>query len=162
MKTIKQMIADGVFTQADVANLKNNGNMEIIDSIKQMIADGVLTQEDAEKYFPELVENEDEKIRKELIEYLKALDDNLVGTKQMNSWIAWLEKKSDQKPTWSEKEKPTEEQIGKAANEWERKAIFKPIAMTLDSNGKPNGIKQFDTSHADSFKAGVFWLLKQL
>lgn len=51
-------------------------------------------KEDAEHYFPELAENEDEKIRRELVEYLKGdLDD--VTTDDTDRWINWLEK---QKP----------------------------------------------------------------
>ena len=56
----------------------------------------------------------------------------------------------------------SEEQIDKAAAEWDADAMFSPIAMTLDSNGRPNGTKQFVTTHADSFKAGVKWILEQL
>lgn len=47
-----------------------------------------------EDLFPELAENEDEKIRRELVEYLKGdLDD--VTTDDTDRWINWLEK---QKP----------------------------------------------------------------
>ncbi len=79
--------------------------MKAIDQIKQMITDGVLTQEDAEKYFPELKESEDEKIRKEVIDVLKL---NVRGAESQmqasrgvdrtfevyacNKVIAWLEK----------------------------------------------------------------------
>ena len=47
-------------------------NKETLDIIKQMVADGALGQETAEKYFPELAESEDEKIRKALISFLKS------------------------------------------------------------------------------------------
>lgn len=45
-------------------------NMKTIETIKQMIADGQISQEVAEKYFPELRESEDERIRKELVDFI--------------------------------------------------------------------------------------------
>jgi hypothetical protein len=44
--------------------------MKTIETIKQMIADGQISQEVAEKYFPELRESEDERIRKELVDFI--------------------------------------------------------------------------------------------
>ena len=55
--------------------------------------------------FPELKESEDERIRKELIAFLK-----YYHTGQGNcvvyddDWIAWLEKQGEQKPAWSEED----------------------------------------------------------
>lgn len=43
------------------------------------------------RIFPELKENEDEKIRKEILEYIS----KATGCKE---WIAWLEKQGEQKP----------------------------------------------------------------
>ena len=58
-----------------------------------------------ERIFPELRESEDEKIRKEIIEYLKGFiphhDDNLVAKSKV--WIAWLEKQGEQK-SWGEED----------------------------------------------------------
>lgn len=59
------------------------------DTIKQLLADGVISQEVAEKYFPELAESDDERIRKELIEFVKSRG----GFKQ--EYIAWLEKQGN-------------------------------------------------------------------
>lgn len=46
--------------------------------------------------FPELCESKDERIRKELIEFVKSRG----GFKQ--EYIAWLEKQGEQKPAWNE------------------------------------------------------------
>ncbi len=52
--------------------------------------------------FPELAENEDEKIRKELIEHCKNQAKPYIDTgnecPQIQSWIDWLEKQGEQKP----------------------------------------------------------------
>ena len=57
----------------------------------------------AEHIFPELKDSEDEVIRKEIVRFIQMeIDDEIVG----NKWIAWLEKKDEQKPIeWSEKDK---------------------------------------------------------
>jgi len=59
------------------------------------------TKEDAEHYFPELRESEDERIRKEIIEYLKLVDkgEGDYAHPMVSGWIAWLEKQKEQKPS---------------------------------------------------------------
>ena len=49
-------------------------NARAIDIVKQMIVDGQVSQEVAEKYFPELKESEDEKIREKLIDTFNFYD----------------------------------------------------------------------------------------
>ena len=58
-------------------------------------------KEDAEHYFPELKDSEDEKIRKEIIEYLTVTcEKDLVGHPERQRWIAYLkEQKSVQSDT---------------------------------------------------------------
>lgn len=56
-------------------------------------ADGML-KEDLERVFPELRESEDERIKKDIITFIK---ENYSSAK---SWIAWLEKQGEQKPEW--------------------------------------------------------------
>ena len=53
-----------------------------------------------EKEFPELIENKDERIRKELIEALKQLDKEKcsICTYPYLDWAAWLEKQVYRKP----------------------------------------------------------------
>ena len=54
-------------------------------------------KEDAEHYFPELKESEDERIRKEIIEYLTITrEKDLVARPERQRWITYLEKQKDQ------------------------------------------------------------------
>ena len=54
-----------------------------------------------ERIFPELKESEDEKIRKDLIIYLRSiLSNKKYGDKFIESWISWLEKQGEQKPAF--------------------------------------------------------------
>lgn len=46
------------------------------------------------RFFPELAESEDERIRKEIIAFLEGFYAN----KNKDKWIAWLEKQGEQKP----------------------------------------------------------------
>ena len=65
------------------------------------------TREEAEKYFPELKESEDERIRKELIEHIKAnecADYVLFKKFSPADIISWLEKQCEQKPKWTEED----------------------------------------------------------
>lgn len=70
-----------------------------LDVVKQMVADGQILQEVAEKYFPELKESEDERIRKEIISALKWANHKGVYDKH----IDWLEKQGGQKETLCDK-----------------------------------------------------------
>ena len=75
--------------------------METIDKVRQMIADGVLTQEDAVRYFPELAESEDEKVRKEILDcFVSMKQQGCFPSKhkdRYDTWIAWLEKQGKPK-----------------------------------------------------------------
>ena len=55
------------------------------------------TKEEAETYFPELTESDDERIRKELIAFIKKRDRSGCDY-DYDQWIAWLEKQSKNKP----------------------------------------------------------------
>ena len=66
-----------------------------LDVVRQMVADGQVSQEVAEKYFPELKESEDEKIRKALIQLVKKAGEgyeNVVNGVSIENAISWLEK----------------------------------------------------------------------
>lgn len=54
-------------------------------------------------------------------------------------------------------EEPVNEDLEKAANEWDAKASFTPFYMALDDNGNPSEVKRDYTTHAESFKAGAKW-----
>ena len=83
-----------------------------------------------------------------------AKDENDMG----NLWYAekWLKSLRPQN-TW----KPSDDEIEKASQEWDSKAIFNPFYMTMDGD-KPTGVKQDITTHKESFKAGVEWILKKI
>ena len=54
---------------------------------------GVIAENTIKKAFPELAESEDERIRKDLIIYLRSvLSNKKYGDKFIEDWIAWLEK----------------------------------------------------------------------
>ena len=58
---------------------------ETVELLKKMIEDGNLSQEIAEKYCPELMESEDEKIRKELIKQIVFIVAPVVITSSTNN-----------------------------------------------------------------------------
>ena len=65
-------------------------------------------KEDAEHYFPELKESEDERIRKEIRDYLYNDLHNISQltprTNEFEKWLAWIEKQGEQKQEWSEED----------------------------------------------------------
>lgn len=61
-------------------------------------ANGLIKKEWIETIFPELKENEDEKIRKQIISFLKEFEGDHYRNLDFSSWIAWLEKQGEQKP----------------------------------------------------------------
>lgn len=78
-------------------------NKESLAIVRQMVADGQVSQEVAEKYFPELAESDDEKIRKKLINIVTLLKNyreltSVGNEEEYNEILAWLEKQGEQKP----------------------------------------------------------------
>lgn len=74
---------------------------EVLKRIKECVPDdnGFITIYPQE-IFPELMESEDEKIRKEMISFFKTLggdESELEPSEKYNSWVAWLEKQREQK-----------------------------------------------------------------
>lgn len=80
-----------------------------------------------ETLFPELAESEDEKIRKEIIDFLKLPHPQFVGKRDHEKWIDWLEKQSEQK---SDKVKPKFNIGDFIANDY---CFGKVIALTDDA-----------------------------
>ena len=76
--------------------------METYNSIevtKQLVKDGKISQEIAETIFPELKESEDERIRKEMLDFFKQFYDiKNIKSIDVEPWISWLEKQGNQKP----------------------------------------------------------------
>jgi len=58
----------------------------------------VLIMHTIEDLFPEFKESEDEKIRKEIIDFIYDKTDTYELREKSNSWLAWLEKQDEQKP----------------------------------------------------------------
>lgn len=87
-----------------------------------------------------------------LIMYFKGKDN-----KEFTEWFSLLKDRVLPQP----KQEWSEEEIEKAAQEWDSKANFNPFYMTMDGD-KPTGVKQDITTHKESFKAGVNWILKFL
>jgi len=57
-----------------------------------------------ETIFPELKESEDERMRKEIIQYIKDLNrGGYLESKYSTDWIAWLEKQPEKKPFFDER-----------------------------------------------------------
>lgn len=82
-----------------------NLNKELIERIKNEYekADGI-TRESLERILPELKKPDDNEIREEILECIKYLEKNICHParytrKQYESWIAWVEKQGEQKPT---------------------------------------------------------------
>ena len=82
---------------------------EALERARDMLSYKEVRQEDMEYLFPELKESEDEKIRKQLVEFLDELsklgkntDFDRYSKADCANWLVWLEK---QKTTrWSEKD----------------------------------------------------------
>ena len=72
----------------------------------------------------------------------------------------WLKSLRPQKQ-WKPSEEKLIKGLDKAANEWDAKAMFNPFHMVMDGN-RPTGVKQDIISHADSFKAGVKWIMDKI
>lgn len=56
---------------------------------------GDITRENLEYIFPELAESEEERIRKEIIDFIYDKTDTYELREKSNSWLAWLEKQND-------------------------------------------------------------------
>jgi len=78
---------------------------EVLEKLKKYEGSPTLWSYDdmCEKFFPELAENEDEKIRKEITEFLKRASggflDATTHCKTFGKWLTWLEKQGEQKTT---------------------------------------------------------------
>ena len=66
--------------------------------------DHVLYENDVIEIFPELKESEDEKIRKDLIQWIDEFPDTIWRGHYKKDVIDWLEKQGEQKPAWGEED----------------------------------------------------------
>jgi len=69
-----------------------------LDKIKRLLGTGSnCSREDLEHVFPELMESDDERIRKEIIAHIKWCEDSgYCAKEEMTRWITWLEKQGEQ------------------------------------------------------------------
>ena len=81
-----------------------------------------------ENIFPELKESEDEKTKREIMEYITHYKDSL-DDDEYRTWIVWLEKQGEQKYAWSK-----EDEVGLGDALW---AIEQ--AMTIAKNESDMG-----------------------
>ena len=71
---------------------------ETLQGLQRLVAEGSITEDTAKRICSDFVaESEDERIRKEILSYVKAS-----GLKTNKKWIAWLEKQKEQKPLSTE------------------------------------------------------------
>ena len=71
---------------------------EALERAKKLYEQGTIT-ESLSNVFPELIESENERIRKELIKYLKEGVEGYIPAGDRSDyqrWLAWLEKQGDQ------------------------------------------------------------------
>lgn len=62
----------------------------------------VLYEDDVIEIFPELKESEDEKIKKDLIQWIDEFPDTIWRGHYKKDILAWLKRQGEQKPAWSE------------------------------------------------------------
>lgn len=151
---------------------------DAIGIVRLMIADGQVSQETAEKYFPELKENEDERVGKELIAYIKDQQSSFISApdcrdkyeeqenNKYNSWIAWLErqlKASKVKEAMREVEEKAEA-FTKAQMRGEEKSIWHnedeepqrgSLILLIMQSGTPIVAKIIESNH--TFNHGERW-----
>lgn len=68
---------------------------------------GDITREQLEYIFPELQESEDEKVRKQLLDFVHR--NALASYSDRDKWVAWLEKQ--RKPKWTNEDELTKDDI---------------------------------------------------
>ena len=84
----------------------------VVNKLRGFISQGVdplITRSDVQNFFPELQESDDERIRKELVDFLKetieygGISPDIWNMNNAKKWIAWIEKQGEQKSSsWSE------------------------------------------------------------
>ena len=85
---------------------KYKESLSFLKDLKPYMSD--YCREKLEEFFPELKESEDERIRKEIIEYITRYKD-CITDKEYDSWVAWLEKQGKQNPAeWHRENELTE------------------------------------------------------
>lgn len=107
------------------------------EKAKGLYAKGAPDSLHLEEMFPVLKDNNDEKIRDEIILYIGAKNDISLNTH--NRWLNWLEKQGEQKP--ADKVEPKFHKGGAQASAWseEDKEIIGGLNNCLDELEKEHG-----------------------
>ena len=72
---------------------------EALERARQKIDAGLLTEDDLSYIFPEFRESEDERIRKELLDFVRSFwAEHKEKLPQVNRWVTYLEKQKKQEP----------------------------------------------------------------
>ena len=90
-------------TQEEKAKAYDEALLKAKSKIKNN-KDHVLYEDDVIEIFPELKESEDEKIRKDLIQWIDEFPDTIWRGHYKKDIIAWIQKQGEQKPAWSEED----------------------------------------------------------
>ena len=94
---MKELSIEGKATRYDQA-------IKVAKSKIKNDKDHVLYEDDVIEIFPELIESEDERIRKNCIHFLELQTEHHAAIFEIEECIAWLEKQGEQKPAWSEED----------------------------------------------------------
>lgn len=105
-------------------------NEDKLQLAKEALASGTYDKETIEYIFPELRESEDEKIRKEIIQFLQLPHPQFVGKRNYEEWIAWLEKQDTK--------------LQEYINEERNKKDFYCEGKEMSWNEMPLGVKKHD------------------
>jgi hypothetical protein len=117
-----------------------------LDKIKRLLGTGSnCSREELEYVFPELRELEDEKMRKDIITYLKsAIANKGYRDKIIESWIDWLEKQGEKGTkgndreipfdTWSEEDDEHLERILKELESQRQRPFNRPYLDKIESD----------------------------
>lgn len=102
--------------------MTNKKNKEALAVVKQMVADRQIAKEVAEKYFPELAESEDEKIRKMIINTLNR--DKILTEDEAYDCVDWIEKQGKHKHQYNSRPRYVrEEELLGANKQGEQKPV---------------------------------------
>ena len=111
---------------------------------KKIYGGGVFYVEDIKSIFPELADSEDERIRKEILEYFKQFESDGLRGVDIADWIAWLEKKKEQKPAEQSEEGTQWPNLSNCPHNcktcmakcWYRKEEYQAPSVTKENNSE--------------------------
>lgn len=113
----------------------------VVEEIKNLLGNDVKTisRYQIVKIFPELAESEDEKIRKEMMEYFSQFEDGEIRGVDINDWIAYLERHKVEKAEdgeWPNLSNCPHNCKTCMAKCWYRKEEYQTSSVTKDKNSE--------------------------